>query len=771
MNTEQLLESQETSNIFTRIWQKYFPYYPIFLVLMLLTLLAAWVYNKKRTILYQATATLLIKDEKKGIGDSKVSESINLLSSKKIIENETEVIKSRAIMKQVVYNLNLYAPVYYIGKWKNISAYNISPVNIVAKSPDSLFETSQVSFSFNSSKKTVTLLGKTFSLNQWINTSWGIIKFIPTNHKNSDNIPLFFNLVSPKKIANQLSNRVVVFTAGKLSSVLDLSLTDEIPKRAENILNEVIYNYDKASLKEKNNLALSTLKFLDERLAFVSTDLDSIERNLQQYRTQKGAINLSTQGQMVLQNVSTNDQKLEGVKMQLSMLKEVENYVTAKKGEGGIVPSTVGISDPLLNNLIERLYESELQYDKLRKTTGENNPQLVAIADQIEKIKPSILENIRSQKSGLESNKVNLYATNNSFSSLLQSLPKQERDLVDINRQQNIKSSIYSFLLQKREETALANASILSDTRVVDNAQASNSQSSIDDKKIYLIAIVFAIVIGVVIINARELLNKKILFRKEIESKISFPVVAEISFKKAGSALVIESGKSSQIAEEFRMLRTSLLYLGIENNNKKLLITSTIPGEGKSFITLNLALSLALSGKKVVIAEFDLSNPTISIKLGLSSRGLGVADYLAGDATAEAIIRPLENYPNLYIATAGTLPKNPSELILGNRTDQLLEYLETNFAYVLVDSAPVGLMSDGYVLSRQCNATLYVMRHGHTPKKVLDRLEKNNRINYLNNIGIVFNGIKNRGFSKNDYGYGYDGYGYNYEYGNKKNKK
>jgi capsular exopolysaccharide synthesis family protein len=353
----------------------------------------------------------------------------------------------------------------------------------------------------------------------------------------------------------------------------------------------------------------------------------------------------------------------------------------------------------------------------------------------------------------------------------LQSLPKQERDLVDINRQQNIKSSIYSFLLQKREETALANASILSDTRVVDNAQASNSQSSIDDKKIYLIAIAFAIVFGVVIINARELLNKKILFRKEIESKISFPVVAEISFKKAGSALVIESGKSSQIAEEFRMLRTSLLYLGIENNNKKLLITSTIPGEGKSFITLNLALSLALSGKKVVIAEFDLSNPTISIKLGLSSRGLGVADYLAGDATAEAIIRPLENYPNLYIATAGTLPKNPSELILGNRTDQLLEYLETNFAYVLVDSAPVGLMSDGYVLSRQCNATLYVMRHGHTPKKVLDRLEKNNRINYLNNIGIVFNGIKNRGFSKNDYGYGYDGYGYNYEYGNKKNKK
>ena len=771
MNTEQIIEPQETTNFISRIWQKYFPYYPIFLLLTLLTLFGAWVYNKKRPILYQANATLLIKDEKKGIEDSKVSESINLLSSKKIIENETEVIKSRAIMKQVVNNLYLYAPIYYVGKWKNIPAYSISPVNIVAKSPDSLSEVSKVSFFYSSSTQTVKLSGKSFPLNQWINTPWGVLKFIHTYNKFDNNILLYFDLINPKKISNQLSKRVLVYPAGKLSSVLTLSLTDEVPKRAENILNEVINNYDKASLREKNNLALSTLKFLDQRLSYVSADLDSIEKNLQQYRTQKGAINLSTQGEMVLQNVSTNDQKLEGVKMQLAMLNEVEKYVTSKKGEGGIVPSTVGVSDPLLNNLIEKLYESELQYDKLKKTTGQNNPQLVAIADQIQKIKPSILENIRSQKSGLESNKVNLYATNNAFSSLLQSLPKQERDLVDINRQQNIKSSIYSFLLQKREETALANSSILSDTRVVDNAQSSLNPTSIDDQKIYLIAIALAMVIGIFSINTKEFLNKNILFRKEIERRITFPIIAEIAFQAHSNPVVIESGKSSQIAEEFRMLRTSLLFLGIEKNNKKILITSTIPGEGKSFITLNLALSLALSGKKVVIAEFDLSNPTLSNKLGLEARGLGVADYLAGDVSIESVITPLKQYPNLFIATAGTLPKNPSELILGNRTDKLLEYLENNFDIVLVDSAPVGLMSDGYVLSRQCNATLYVMRHGHTPKKVLDRLEKNNRINYLNNIGIVFNGIKNRGFGKNDHGYGYNGYGYNYTYGNKKNTK
>jgi capsular exopolysaccharide synthesis family protein len=674
-------------------------------------------------------------------------------------------------MSQVVKDLYLYAPIYQKSRWKDVSAYSFSPVNIVAENPATIVESEKIFFSFSQATLSVSMLGKKYPLNQWINTQWGKLKFVPTKNTYISNFPLYFSLINPQKITNQLANSIEVSPTGKLSSVITLTLKDEVPKRAENILNEVIFNYDRASLREKNNLALSTLKFLDERLAYVSFDLDSIEKALQQYRTQKGAIDLSSQGKMILQSVSETDQKLSGVNMQLAMLNQVEKYVTSKNTEGGIVPSTVGVSDPLLNSLIDKLYESELQYEKLKKTTGESNPQLTAIADRIQKIKPSILENIRSQKASLESNKSNLNITNNAFSSVLQSLPKQERDLVDINRQQNIKASIYSFLLQKREETALANSSILSDTRVVDNAQASFTPISLDNKKIYLIAIALAIFIGIVFINARELFNKNILYRKEIESKISFPVIAELAYIKGQKSIVVESGKYSQIAEEFRMLRTSLLYLGIEKNNKKILITSTIPEEGKSFVTLNLALSLAMSGKKVVIAEFDLSNPTLSNKLGLSNRGIGVADYLSGTATLEEIIIPLENYPNLYIATAGNLPKNPSELILSNRTDELLEYLVNNFDMVLVDSAPVGLMSDGYVLSRQCDATLYVMRHGHTPKKVLGRLEKNNRINYLNNIGIVFNGIKTRGFGKTDHGYGYNGYGYNYNYGNSKKIK
>ena len=771
MTTEQLLEPQDSENIVISFWNKYFSYYPIFSILIFSSLCGAWVYNQQRVILYKASATLLIKDEKKGIEESKMSESIDFLSSKKIIENETEVIKSRAIMADVVNNLHLYAPIYQKGKWKDMSAYNFSPIYIVVENPEKIEESDKVFFSFDPVTLIVTIEGKKYPVNQYINTNWGKLQFVPTKYKYNSKFPLYFAMRNSKKITNQLANSLEVNATGKLSSVVTISIKDEVPKRAENILNEVILNYDKASLREKNTLALNTLKFLDDRLGFVSVDLDSIEKALQQYRTQKGAIDLSSQGKMILQNVSETDQKLSAVSMQLAMLSQVEKYVSSKNTEGGIVPSTVGVNDPLLNSLIDKLYESELQYDKLKTTTGEGNPQLIAIADRIQKIKPSILENIRSQKASLESNKSNLYSTNSAFSSVLQSLPKQERDLVDISRQQNIKASIYSFLLQKREETALANSSIISDTRVVDNAQASFSPISLDNKKVYLIAVAIALFVGIAIINVRELSSKNILYRKEIESKISFPVIAEIAHKKGKKSIVIESGKSSQIAEEFRMLRTSLLYLGIEKNNKKILITSTIPGEGKSFVTLNLALSLALSGKKVVIAEFDLSNPTISKKLELSSKGLGVADYLSGDAETTEIIMPIDIYPNLYIAIAGNLPKNPSELILSNRTDELLAYLVDNFDVVLVDSAPVGLMSDGYVLSRQCDATLYVMRHGHTPKKVLGRLEKNNRINYLNNIGIVFNGIKNRGFSKTDHGYGYDSYGYNYNYGNLKKGK
>lgn len=750
---------QSSENVISHLWAKYFPYWPMFLLLIALAVGGAWLYLKYKLPLYESTATLLIKDEKRGMEDSKMLESLNPLASKKIIENEIEVIKSRALMNQVVTELKLYAPIFEQGKWNDISAYATSPVLVEIRNPDSLTEVSRISFDYDTAQKEVTLGGKIQALNQWIATPWGPLRFSLNNKVTYHNSSFYFSLIHPKRVVQNLINRLDVSSA-KLSSVVSLKLKDEVPKRSEDILNTLITAYNQAAINDKNTLAENTLLFLDERLKYVSNDLDSIERRLQQYKARKGAINISSQGQLFLQNVSENDQKLSDVNMKIAVLNQIEKYIIIKDGHGGLVPSTLGINDPLLTDLLGKLYDVELQYEKLKQTTGENNPEVSSLANQIEKIKPSILENVHSQQRSLTAIKNNLFSTNNSYASMLQALPQQERDLVEISREQNIKSSIYSFLLQKREETALSHSSTVSDSRIVDKAESSLDPVGIGKKLVYILSAMLALGMGLFVITIRELFNKRILFRQEIETMTSFPVIGEVILEKSRSPLVIEEGKSTFIAEEFRMLRTSLQYLGIGSFSKKILITSTISGEGKSFIAANLAMSLAISGKKVILVEFDLNNPTLAHKLGITG-GKGVTDYLTAQVDAEEGIRSVQDSTNLFLMTAGNLPNNPSELILSERTADLFRYLENKFDYVLIDSAPVGLLSDGYVLSRHCDATLFIVRHKYTPKKMLEQLERNNKVNALKNLAIVFNGVQPRGFGNNGYGYGYN---YSYKY-------
>jgi capsular exopolysaccharide synthesis family protein len=447
--------------------------------------------------------------------------------------------------------------------------------------------------------------------------------------------------------------------------------------------------------------------------------------------------------------------------MQLAVLEQVEKYIRAKDNQEGIVPSTLGIDDPLLTGLLEKLYNAELQKERLKKTTGENSPLMLSLSDQIEKIKPSILENIQSQRQSLKASSKNLTSTNNNYSMLLQSIPEKERELIEISRQQNIASNIYSFLLQKREEAALSNSSTVADNRVVDRAESSLVPVSPNKKVIVLLSITFALGLGILLVIGKESLSNKILFRSEIENLTSIQIIGEIGYKKSTEPIVITGGTTTVIAEEFRRLRASLRFMGIGSKHKKILVTSTVPGEGKSFIVTNMDLSLALTGKKVVIIEADLSNPSLSEKLRVTS-GKGLSTYLTGIHEPEEIIKRTEINPNLYVIPAGELPINPSELIMDARMEDLIAYLEKGFDFILVDTAPVGPLSDAYMLAPFCDATLYIVRHDHTPKIAVARLDKNNKINELKNVAIIFNGVRSRGFSKEGLG---QGYGYGYVYG------
>jgi tyrosine-protein kinase Etk/Wzc len=772
-NKVELKQQQQEKNVISQLWFKYFPYWPVFLILFALSIVWAKYSLKKATPLYESKATILIKDEKKGIDDNKLIQEINQLSSKKIIENEIEVLQSRELMDEVVKDLHLYTQVFEsIDGKKFVSVYNTSPLIIEALKPDTLLaRANQQPFTYDQNSGRVNFDGKAYPVNAWVSTKYGVLKFTQRTIQGVPaKGPFYFSLTNPKYVSTGILSNLTVSSASKLASVINLKLLDEIPQRSEDILNGLISEYNNAAIKDKNKLASSTLGFVIDRLDIVGKDLASIEGKLQQYKSNQGAVDISSQGQLFLESVNVNDRKLSDVSMQIAVLDQVENYVRSKDNTGGMVPSTVGVNDPMLSDLLNKLYEAELDYDKLKTTTGENNPLALSKAEQINKIKPSILESIRNQKKNLEASKLNLYSTNNRYSSMLNSIPKMEKDLLEISREQNIKSGIYNYLLQKKEELALAQASTVSDSRIIDRAQSSFSPVSPNPKKKYMMAVAMALALGLAIVTALEMLKRTILFRHEIEKFTSIPIIGEIVHEKSKSPLVIGEGKRTFVAEQFRKLRTSLPYIGMVGDRKKLLVTSNASGDGKSFIVANLGLSLAMVDKKVIVLEFDLSNPSLSEKLNVTTINKGLTDYLRGAAEPEEIIRRTDINDNLFVMPAGSLPDNPSELIMSDRVPELMEFLTPLFDYIIIDTAPVGLLSDAYVLSSYCDATLYVIRHGHTSKVSVERIDANNKINELKNMAIVFNGVKSRGFGRNGYGYGY-GYGYIHKEKEVKRKK
>ena len=535
------------------------------------------------------------------------------------------------------------------------------------------------------------------------------------------------------------------------------------PTRGKLIIHELIRQYTQSSVSDKNELALNTLKFVEKNLAEKQRELDSVERSIQQFRTSYNLVDIGAQGQQYLAGTGVSDTKLGEIEVQMSVLREVESYVRSKGQGAAIVPSTMNL-DPMLTSLLSKLYDAEAQYKNLITTTGENNPMAIQLKQQVEQLRPTILDNIASHKRNLESSRSSLASTGGKYSSLLKTIPEKERQFLEISRDRDIISAQYQDLLRKKAETELSLSATVSDNRLVDEPESSSQPVSPNVLFVYLISILSALGVAVLIVALKEGFNRTILFRSEIENFTNVPVIGEVIHDTSGQPIVISHDRKNFIAEQFRQIRTSLSYLGISSKKKKILITSSIPGEGKSFVAANLAISLALTDKKVVLLEVDLRMPKLSEIFGMSSTTNGISNYLIGEKEADEIIKRTETNPNLFIISAGPIPPNPSELILNGRIQELLVFLENAFDYIVIDTAPVSPVTDAYLLSQFCDATLYVVRHAYTPRIYLQLLDENNRVRGLKNLAIIFNGVKARGIGKGGYGNGY-GYGYGVGYG------
>lgn len=753
-------------NLFVYLVNKYLPFWPLFGLLLVLALSAAWAYLHYMAVpTYEASATIIVKDTKKGVEDSRMTRSMDAFMSNNIVENEIKVIQSRALMQQVIIDLGLYAPVFEEDRYKSILAYTSSPIKIVLESPRQTPYWEKIYFSYDAGRRLVQVNQQHYPLHTWVTTPYGRLQFIPNNKKiRQPQQPLYFSLRPIQQVTENLVGKLTIESENKLATAVSLHLSDQVPERAEDILNHLIYTYNQTAVDSRNKLATNTLEFVENRLRVVGKELEELERKVVAYKSTKGAVDLSEQGKMFLTNAGENERGLEDINLQLAVLEKVEKYIVSRNSGEGVIPSTLGIKDVVLSQLVQQLYDAEMEYSRLKKITAENNPILVSLTDQIRQLRRNTLENVKNQRVSLQTSRANLTATKSRYQTALQSIPMKERELLEITRQQASKNESYRFLLQKREEAMLSYAPNTDDTKIVDQAQASLMPISPKPLYTYMLALMAALGLGIALIWGKEFLTSKILFRSEIQDHTSIPVVSELSFVKRLDKNSFQAPTAAFVTEQFRQMRVTLGLYGRFFLKKKILVTSSIPGEGKSFVSTHLAYSLACSGKKTALLDFDMRNPQASALFGLSGAP-GIAEFLDQQAEVYDLIHKTA-FPHLYLVPAGRNLGDKTDLLLNGRLELFFALLEKEFDYLILDSPPSDLVSDAYLLAEYCDLTLLVMRHAYTPKRLVQRLDQQKNLRSLPQLGIVFNGVKSRGIIRKHYGYGY-GYGHENNYGAK----
>ncbi|MBO9640336.1 MAG: polysaccharide biosynthesis tyrosine autokinase, partial [Siphonobacter aquaeclarae] len=604
--------------------------------------------------------------------------------------------------------------------------------------------------------KSVRINDRNFPLNESVNTPYGRLRFFATKAVSPDASPVLVSVTPRAKTVESYLKGLTAEPTSKQSTVIQLSLLDAVPEKGEAILNRLIDEYNAAAVEDKNKTASNTLKFLDERLGLVSGELQTVEQNVEQYKTSQGITDLSAQAQNFLQMVQTNDAQLNQVELQLGAIRDVEKYIGSRTQERTGAPSTLGLSDPVLLGLITKVSELELQREQLARTTSEQNPMLQSLEGQIKTMKTNIRENIQTSKTMLTTSKSQLTATNRKLEGVIRSIPQKERSLIDISRQQAIKNNLYTFLLQKREETAVSYASTIADSRTVDAARSSNEPVKPVSKMIFALFGLLGLVLPVGALTVKDAMNNRVMRRTDVEGVTNVPILGEVVKSKDADRLIMAPQNRSVISEQIRTIRTNLQFLKSATDSQVLLFTSSISGEGKSFVSLNLGASLALVDRPTVILEMDLRKPKLREALGMTN-GIGISNYLIGEATLDEALHPIPGYENYFIMPSGPVPPNPSELLSSPRLEQLFTELRGRFNYVIVDSPPIGLVTDAQLIAPFADSTMYMVRHDVTPKnylKMIDTLYKEQRFQKLN---IILNGVGEGEAYYYSYSYGYYG--------------
>lgn len=754
---------------------KYLVHWRWFLLSIVIGLILAFLYLRYTTPSYEAITSILVKDEKKGGMLSELSAFADLGlggSMKNNVDNEIEILKSRTLIESTIKKLNLNVGLFVEGKVIDRDIYVDTPINAYFVNKTILFDEAKIvlkckllnnsAFSLENEideKENFILSSKKeFRYGEKIPTRVGVLilnktPFYAKNHTGRfESIRIFINPLD--ELTEGFRKKLKVEPISKTSSVVNISISDPVAKKAEAFLDNMIQIYNENAAEDKNFISENTSKFIASRLGLIAQELDGVEQDVESFKKANKLTDIESEAKLFIEGSTEYDKKGVETEIQLNVVSSLLDFIR-KSTNSDLLPSNMITENGDASGLISSYNQLVLDRNRILKSATEENPSVMKLDQQINSLKENVTSSLRRMQANLKIQNRDLKSQETVLSSKISKIPVQERQFRVIARQQKVKEELYLYLLQKREETAISLSATEPNARVIDAAKAEKDPVSPKKKIIYLAGLILGLLVPFGAIYANDLLDTKIKSKLDLEGKTQIPFIGDVPTSDDIAELIKSESRTSS-AEAIRIVRTNLEFMltkvpdGIA---KTVFVTSTFPSEGKTFISVNLAATFALSGRRVLLIGSDIRNPKFGEYIDVPT--LGLTNYLssADKDVNEYIIRH-KGYENFYILPSGIIPPNPAELLMSKKVDQLFEQLKKEYDYIIVDTAPVSLVTDTILIAKNADTFVYVMRANVLEKRMLNIANTFYKEKKLPNMCIVLNDTD----STKGYGYGY-GYG------------
>lgn len=732
-----------------------------FAISVVFFLLLGAAYYLRKSPNWTTEASIMLRQKEGGIGDQIGSLAMLGLGSNTAAEDEVVVLSSRGLMTQALDALNLWEASFvkdgirWSGEFRNpaltIDYLQLTkrgeerPFIVYVKPTKKGYKVRVKSGFFHRTSKKVT------TLEEPIETFAGTLLIHPNRELSQDTT---YRVVHkrPELVVAGYRKALSVSLHKKESNIINISMKSPMPERDRALLHQMIEQYNINAIVDKNMLASNTAAFIEERMNIITAELSEAEKTVSQYKEKNKIANIEVQAHLILEANSAEQKALAEIETQLNLVDYIDDFMHNESKQGSLIPANIGITDAALGSSLSQYNSIMLQRMRIQRTATANNPVLEQMDAQLASMRQNIIATIASVRESLRIRQRNLQAQDSKFNRQIQNAPETEREYVRIVRDQKIKEQLYLFLYEKREENALMLAATTIPAKILDIPQCNVRSRSPKLKNLLIICLILGLMFPAAVLYIYTLLNDQVDDVKDFERRMKAPMLGEIVQNSRHAHIAIHEGESTVSAELFRLMRTNLRFvIPSEVKNPVILVTSYINGEGKSYISCNIALSLAILGKKVALVGMDIRKPMIAQYFGLAQKG-HLTDYLAEPSvTVDDIIVPSGEHKNLDLLPCGTIPPNPAELLQSKRVEELFAELRKRYDYIIVDTAPLALVSDTYLLDRIADLTIFVSRFKYTPMEMVDYINRVVEQGRMHNVACVLNGTKS---SRTGYGYG-----------------